>query len=258
MRMYFSGLRATFFLVLTAGVAAGAVPQPLAESDLNAIVSRMEQVQLENRSRLVPYTVTRRYDLFGKSAEKPTSVVADVNFQPPDQKTYAIRYSQGGRAEKVVLKILDREAEYARNAKRPAFTRADYDFSYLGQGSIDGIPYLLLAITPKREDKDLLKGRIYVDPISYQIRRFEGRPAKNPSWWLKDVQLVTEYGQVGPMWLLTSSKGSAEVRWFGEHVMTARDIGYHSEVARLGPPSTALSKNRARRPTAVVGTGMIR
>jgi len=255
-RVYFSGVAFTFFLLLLTGVAAADAAQ-VTEPDLNAILSKMEQVQLENRAHLIPYTVTRRYELSGRAADNSAAVVADVNFDPPNQKTYDIKYSDGGRAEKVVQKILDREAEYARDVKKISFSRDDYTFSYLGQGLIDGKSYLLLGLTPKRQDKDLLKGRIYVDPSSYQIRRFEGEPAKSPSWWLKDVQLVTDYAQVGPMWLQTSSKGSAEVRWFGTHVMTARDIGYRSEVARLQPPAPAVKKT-VRRPTTAVGAGILR
>ena len=257
MRVYFSGSALTFLLLILAGVAA-AQSAPTSQPDLNAIVSRMEQVQLQNRARMVPYTVTRRYELTGNSTESGTSAaaVADINFDPPDQKTYAIKYSDGGRVEKVVEKILDREADYARSGKKVSFSRDDYDFTYLGQGLIDAQTYIVLGITPKLQDKDLLKGKIYVDPSSYQIRRFEGQPAKNPSWWLKDVQLLTEYGQVGPMWLQTSSRGSANVRLFGTHVMTARDIGYRSEVARLQAPLTA--KKRVRRPTTAVGAGILR
>ena len=258
-RMYISGLAFTFFLLLLTGGTLAAAAQ-VSQPDLDTILGRMEQVQRENRAHLVPFTVTRRYELSSKAAESSKSaVVADINFDPPDQKTYDIKYSDGGRAEKVVQKILDREAEYARNGKKISFSREDYAFTYLGQAFIQGAPYLLLGITPKREDKDLLKGRIYVDAASYQIRRFEGQPAKNPSWWLKDVQLVTDYGQVGPMWLQTSSRGSADVRLFGTHVMTARDIGYHSEVARLQPPpNTPYQKKRARRPTTAVGVGILR
>ena len=258
-RMYISGLAYTFFLLLLMAGAAAEAAQ-VSQPDLDTILSRMEQVQRENRAHMVPFTVTRRYELSSKAAESSTSaVVADINFDPPDQKTYDIKYSDGGRAEKVVQKILDREAEYARNGKKISFSRADYTFSYLGQSFIDGVPYLLLGITPKREDKDLLRGRIYLDPASCQIRRFEGQPAKSPSWWLKDVQLVTDYGQVGPMWLQTSSRGSADVRLFGTHVMTARDIGYHSEVARLQPPPSAVyQKKRRHRPTTAVGVGILR
>jgi len=254
-RVYFSGLASTFFLLILSGVAAADAAH-VSQPDLNALVSKIEQVQLENRARMVPYTVTRRYELSGKSGESSASaVIADINFDPPDLKTYDIKYSDGGRAEKVVQKILDREADYNRNRKKVSFCRDDYNFSYLGQGSIDGAVYLLLGVAPKRQDKDLLKGRIYVDPSSYQIRRFEGEPAKSPSWWLKDVHLLTDYGQVGPMWLQTSSKGSADVRWFGTHVMTAKDIGYRSEVAHLQPGP---AKKPVRRPTTAVGVGILR
>src|SRR5689334_21111588 len=94
-RVYFSGSALTFLLLLFAGVTA-ANAAPVSQPDLDALVGQIERVQFENRARLVPYTVTRRYELSGKAAEGAVSaVVADVNFDPPDQKTYAIKYSDG-------------------------------------------------------------------------------------------------------------------------------------------------------------------
>ncbi len=224
--------------------------------DLDAIVRRMEQAQLTNNNHVVPYTVTREYALYGDNLQQPTSeVIADVNFLPPDQKTYAIKESSGsGRGEKVVKKVLEHEAEITRTGKRIPISSADYDFRYLGEQPLNGAACYLLQLTPKHEAKDLLIGKLWVDGRTYQIRRFEGAPAKNPSWWLKDVKITMNYGQVGDMWLQTSSQGSADVRLLGRHFMTARDIRYQtsSELAHR------LKANPRRLfPQPAVGAGIV-
>jgi hypothetical protein len=251
-------------LLLAGGLLAETAPRPApraaahAVPNLDTIVRQMEQTQLANNNRMVPYTVTREYALYGDNLQQPSSeVIADVSFLPPDQKTYAIKESNGsGRGEKVVKRVLEHEAEITRTGKRIPISSADYDFRYLGEQPLNGVACYLLQLTPKREAKDLLSGILWVDARTYQIYRFEGEPAKNPSWWLKNVKITMNYGQVGDMWLQTSSQGSADVRLLGRHVMTARDIRYQtsSEVAqhlkaRQGP--------RRPSPQAAVGAGII-
>lgn len=247
-------------LLLAGGLLAETPARPAPPSatqavpDLDTIVRRMEQVQLANNNHIVPYTVTREYTLYGDNLQQPKSeVIADVNFLPPDQKTYAIKESSGsGRGEKVVKKVLEHEAEITRTGKRIPISSADYDFRYLGEQPLTAC--YLLQLTPKRQAKDLLTGKLWVDAGTYQIHRFEGEPAQNPSWWLKDVKITMNYGQVGDMWLQTSSQGSADVRLLGRHVMTARDIRYQTSSQLAQRP-----KAHPRRPSpqAAVGASII-
>jgi hypothetical protein len=93
-----------------------------------------------------------------------------------------------------------------------------------------------LEILPKRKGKTLLRGQIWIDAATYQLRRTEGEPGKAPSWWLRDARIVLVYGDVGGMWLQTASESTANVRFVGPHTMVTRDVEYKfSELtARLG------------------------
>jgi len=81
-------------------------------------------------------------------------------------------------------------------------------------------------MTPKRNAKTLLRGHIWVDASTYQLRRTEGEPGKAPSWWLRDSRIALTYGDVGGMWLQTASESTANVRFVGPHTMVARDVEY--------------------------------
>jgi hypothetical protein len=243
--MRFWGVTATLLLCLmTSAVQGGRKPTPPrqrsspppASPDLQTVVSRLEQAQIENRARMVPYAVTREYQLFEGAQQQPSStVIATVGFQPPDTKKWTIGQRSGSeRSEKVVRKVLEIEAESAREVKDVPFSRRNYDFRYLGIDELDHQRCYLLEISPKRKDKALLRGRVWVDANSYRIRRFEGEPAKNPSWWVKNVEISLSYGDVRGMWLQTEGRGVANVRLLGSYTMTENDLSYQTgtEVAR--------------------------
>jgi hypothetical protein len=82
-------------------------------------------------------------------------------------------------------------------------------------------------LNPKRNDKELIEGQLWVDQQTYNIRRIEGKPAKSPSWWVHDVHLRMSYADVDGMWLRTFTYAVADVRFKGKYEMVSRDLEYH-------------------------------
>lgn len=205
-------------------IHAQSIPAPTVET----ILARMAQARIENRTRLRPYTVIRDYQLFG--AEKQASkaeIIADVTFVPPDVKRYAIRQASGMRlGEKIVRQMLDHETDLVKDYGSTDLTPANYSFRFLREDDLSGQRCYVLEMTPKRKGKTLLRGHIWVDASTYQLRRTEGEPGKAPSWWLRDSRIVLTYGDVAGMWLQTSSESTANVRFVGPHTMVARDVEY--------------------------------
>lgn len=212
------------FIEGVGSIHAQSGPTPTVET----ILARMEQARSENRARLRPYSVMRDYQLFG--AEKQTSkaeIIADVTFVPPDVKHYAIRQANGmGLGEKIVRQMLDHETDIVKDYGTTDLTPANYDFQFVRVEPLDGQRCYVLEMTPRRKGKTLLRGHIWVDATTYQLRRTEGEPGKAPSWWLRDARIVLTYGNVGGMWLQTASESTANVRFVGPHTMVARDVEY--------------------------------
>jgi hypothetical protein len=71
--------------------------------------------------------------VFRGSDKQPTSeVMAQINFVPPDTKTYKITQARGNsRGEKMVRELLDRETESAKKKHDSEISRANYDFVFL-------------------------------------------------------------------------------------------------------------------------------
>ena len=153
--------------------------------DLSLIVQRLEDVQHQNHARSRPYEVTREYKVFRGDDKQPTSeVMTQIDFVPPDMKTYKITQARGNsRGEKMVREILDRESESAKRGPGSEISRANYDFLFVGQENFGIVPEYILRIVPKRKDKYLLQGQIWVNASTFRIRRIEGVPAKSPSIW---------------------------------------------------------------------------
>ncbi len=193
------------------------------------IVARMAKAQAENHDNVHPYIVTRDYKLFGheSSLESKSHVIAEITVVPPDSKEYIIESAKGsGLGERVVRKMLDGEVAFARDSGSTDITGKNYDFLLVGEDDLNGQPCYVLQLLPRRKSKDLLRGTIWVDAHTYLTRRVDGEPAQSPSWWLRDVRVVLVYGDVGPMWLLTSSEATANVRILGRSTMVWHNVSY--------------------------------
>jgi len=211
-----------------AGVACAQAQSVGTTPSVETILTQMAQARAENRTRLRPYSVVRDYKLFGKERQTTKAeVLADVTFVPPDVKHYAIRQANGmGLGEKIVRQMLDHETDIVKDYGSTDLTSENYDFRVVREEQLNGQRCYVLEMLPKRKGKTLLRGQIWVDATTYQLRRTEGEPGKAPSWWLRDSRIVLIYGDVAGMWLQTASESTANVRFVGPHTMVSRDVEY--------------------------------
>ena len=102
----------------------------------------------------------------------------------------------------------------------------------------------MLEILPKTSYRFLVRGRIWVDAEEYAITRVEGSPAKNPSFWIRDVQIVLRYSRTGPFWLPLRNESRANARILGRSELTIDYYDYvvngqyHSRTLSMRPAGT--------------------
>lgn len=233
-------------LVVLAVSALAALPllcwSQTANLRLDQVVTRMQQARVAEHDRSIAYTVTREYQLLAEGSNKAnSSVVAQVNFVPPAQKDYTIVKAEGSdRGTGIVRKVLDHETSMATHSDGHELTPANYDFSLLGRETIDGHDCYVLALSPKREAVDLVRGKAWIDAKSFDIRRIAGETSKNPSFWIKNLNITLNYGEVNGVWVQTSTQAVADVRIAGPHVLTSRELEVQtaSFSAKTQAPST--------------------
>jgi len=205
------------------------VPSSTAEiksPDLDSILQRMEDAEHPSPAQSRPYWVTRDYKVLMGADQQPTSdVMAQIDFVPPASETYTITKSTGNPwGEKIIRDLLVSETASARQVDSSAISRANYDFVFLRQQSIGGAPEYVFAIFPKRKDKYLLRGQIWVDKSTFRIRQIQGVPAESPSFWLTDLHITFQYAEVGGEWVLVTVDGLAKVRFLGQFTLTGVNI----------------------------------
>jgi hypothetical protein len=229
---------------------------------LDEVLGRMEQERLRNK-QTPPFLLTRQYRLFQGDTQTPASEVkAQISVVPPSERDYKIIESQGNdRGEKVVRKILEHEAAAEKlNPSPTAIVRANYEFSDGGREVFEGANCYVLGLKPRREESSLVEGRAWVDPNTFAIRKIEGRLAKSPSWWVKDVALVVNFGEIGGLWMQTTSRAVAEVRVIGKYTVQGRALDVRtatSDAANIVPAAipVAAAKKAVDRRVNVARTG---
>ena len=196
--------------------------------NIETIVQRMALARADNQALLRAYTVTRSYTLLGKDRkDAKAQVLAQISFIPPSAKTFVIQKASGtGFAERTVRQMLEHETDIVKNHDSTEMSLANYEFRQVREEQCSGRRCFVLAITPRRKDKTLLRGHIWVDAATYLLHRTEGEPAKGPSWWLRDSSIIFTYGNVEGTWLQTASESTSNVRFGGQYTMLSQDIGY--------------------------------
>jgi hypothetical protein len=215
-------------LVLLATLASSSqVTSSTAElPDLNPILQRMEDILHRDPAQSRQYEVTREYKVFrGYDKQSTSEVIAQIDFVPPDVKTYKIIQASGNSTgERIIREILDRETDSTKKKPSSEISRTNYDFVFLRRQNFGIVPEYVLGIFPKRKEKNLLRGQIWVDASTFRIRRIEGVPVKSPSFWLKDIHISLQFAELGGMWVPVTFDSIATVRFLGKYTLAGHNI----------------------------------
>ena len=215
-----------FVATLASSSKVPSSPADIESLNLNLILQRLEEAQHQDPAQSRPYEVIREYKVFRGDEKQPTSeVMAQITFAPPATKTYKITQARGNSSgEKMVRELLDRETQSAKKGLGSQISRTNYDFVFLREETFGVVPEHVLRIVPKRKDKNLLRGWIWVDARTFRIRRIEGVPAKSPSFWIKDIHITLQFADVNGMWIPTSFDAMATVRLLGQYTLAGLTI----------------------------------
>ena len=213
---YRSVLTILFLLAASSVVAAnGLEPLPTAEE----IVARMAAHDLARQTSIAGYDGMRRYVLENQKFQKHAEMLVHVQGDPDGTKHFDVVSEDGWRAahKHVLHKMLESETETSRPDMRAStkLIPENYDFALVGTELVGGRAAYVLEIRPKRSEKYLFQGRIWVDAEDFALARAEGTPAKKPSFWTKSIHFVQLYQKCGPAWFPLSTQSVTEAHLFG-------------------------------------------
>jgi hypothetical protein len=184
---------------------------------------------------------------FNKRAEMLVSITCDGN-----GKHFEVLSEDGWKsANKHVLHpMVETESDNSRPQRRAKsrITSENYSFRMIETGLFEGRMAYVIEAIPRREDKALFRGRIWVDTEDYALLRVEGEPAKNPSFWTRKVNFVQQYYKSGDFWFPLSTTSVTNARIFGTTDVTIRYFDYKplADVPNPSPDSSILEAKNDR------------
>lgn len=222
-------------------------PDPLiakrAPMTAQEVVQNLVQMNLRRAHALHTYQGTRTYrvEYRGFAGARSAEMVVNVNYHSPGTKEFVVQSATGSKLiiNRVLKKLLEAETE----AQDPEIQRStalsddNYFFTLIGSESgPSGVTYVL-RVAPRRMDKFLYRGRIWVDAEDFAVVKLEAEPAKNPSFWIKKTEIEQVYMKVSDFWLPAHNSSATDIRLGGHAELTidyrAYEITGAKQVSRL-------------------------
>jgi hypothetical protein len=210
------------------------------------IVTRMTAHDLARQSSIEGYAGMRRYVLENQKFHKRAEMLVQVQGDKDGTKHFEVVSEDGWKAahKHVLHKMLESETETSRPEKRASakVNSQNYEFSFMGTELAAGRTAYVLDVRPKRNEKYLFEGRIWVGAEDYALVRAEGKPAKKPSFWTKSIHFVQVNQKCGPVWFPLSTKSVTEAHLFGTTDVSIEYFDYSPKTTNSSGNSVVTAK----------------
>ncbi len=235
-------MRTLTLLLLLAVPAVAVAAEPNAPSE---VIQRQQAMDQARRESLRQYIVTRRYVIDNTKFHKHAEMVVRVTYTYPGEKQFEILEQSGnGWIRKNVLKKMieaEQEASFGAERDQTRVSPQNYDFAFVRSEIVDSRMCHVFQATPRSRNKNLFEGLVWIDAEDAAVRKIEGSPAKNPSFWTRHIQFSYRYEKYGEFWLPESNHSETDVRIFGKTIVTIENTGYQvnksdetRQIARAG------------------------
>ena len=143
----------------------------------------------------------------------------------------------------VITRLLQSEVDHVKqeDGAQTAISKENYKFSYKGTSKIEGRTVHVFPLKPRSKRPGLFKGRIYLDAYSGSLVRAEGGVVKSPSFFVKKIEFVQDYVDVGSFTFPAHIHSEARARVIGKTVVDIYHRDYQPVSANLQAKQGALS-----------------
>jgi len=128
----------------------------------------------------------------------------------------------------VIIRLLQSEVDHVQkdDPALNAISPANYKFSYKGTDHLEGRLVHVYQLKPRQKRAGLFKGRIYVDAYTGSLVRAEGRPVKSPSLFIKKIDFIQDYVDIGPFTFPVHIHSEASARIVGRAIVDVYQRDY--------------------------------
>ena len=188
------------------------------------IVAKMLARNRLRNAQLRRYSAVRTYEIRNLEGKLAAQAVVRVDYEAPDKKTFNKTSEKGsGIVRHLVFdRLMQSEGETSagREHHNSAITAANYTFVLAGKEEVGPYHCFVLEATPKRKDKYLFEGKIWIETEDFAVAKIAGHPAKKPSFWVNRADFVRQYQRIDGFWFPFRDETSVEVKMYGRRVFT--------------------------------------
>lgn len=175
-------------------------------------------------AELVRYSVLRTYEVRSNTGKLYARETVKVEYQAPGQKAFSPISEEGSALVRslVLKRLMESEAATAAGKEHhdSSIAPANYSFEMLGEEAVGPYDCFVVHAFPKRQDKYLFEGTIWIDVKDYAIVQIAGHPAKRLSFWIERADFVRQYQKIGQFWLPLKDETVVHVRLKGVKILT--------------------------------------
>ncbi len=216
----------------------------------NQLFAELEAHNELRKSGLHDYTARRTYQVVDLKGKVHAEEIGRMEFHAPDKKTFVVTSESGsGIVRRMALnQLISSEVEAAAGKEHhdSAISSENYSLELLGEQQIGPHHCLVAQALPKRKDKYLFEGKLWIDVDDYAVVRIEGHPAKRPSFWIQRADFVRQYQKIGDFWLPQRDETVVQVRMYGKKVLTIDHQDYVVNATQNKEGQIPVQEARAR------------
>jgi hypothetical protein len=244
-RLFF--VDAAFLAMTTFAVSAHAQLTPQGQTELTApleplragvtAIQIVDELLAHNALRaatLVNYTAFRTYQVVDLKGKVHAEEIGQMEYRAPDQKRFVVTSEKGSAlVRRLALNALiasEIETTAGKQHHDSAISPTNYTLDLLGEQQVGPYHCFVARAVPKRSDKYLFEGKVWIDAEDYAVVRIDGHPAKKLSFWIQRADFVRQYQKIDNFWLPQRDITFVDVRLYGKKVLT---IDHHDYSVNL-------------------------
>lgn len=169
---------------------------------------------LERDDSQHPYRAIRRLEAANGERSGWLEAVTEYSREAGFRYTVTAEGGSGYIRSKVLRAVLDGEREVIVRGEtaRSALGRENYLFQPSG---VDDEGLANVRLSPRRRDRVLIAGTMFLQPADGQLVRLRGQLAKSPSFWITNVEVMRAYERIDGVVVPVRMESTAQVRLLG-------------------------------------------
>ena len=202
--------------------------EPTSQSADSIIEKMIERNRFRNTG--ARYSAVRTYGIRNFDGKLSAQEVVRVDHEAPDKKTFTKTSEKGsGIVRHVVFDRLiqsEGKASSGQEHHDSAISLANYMFKVAREEEVGSYHCFVLEAIPKRNDKYLFEGRVWIDMADFAIVKIAGHPAKKLSFWINRADFVREYQRIDGFWVPARDEATVELKLHGHRRFTINHEHY--------------------------------